>query len=175
MQRLAEPLLGDRHQVVTGEGAKAVFVRIGPLQHDLQQLGLLPLVEDRRATAGPAIGETGDAVRVVADNPVAQRLPVHASTGGGLGPVHSRQRVGDRQDTACNARVALVLGQLAQHSRRPVPAYLELLHIGPRSRIITTTGPQAQVLGNRWTATRVGHYDQAYYRLQRSTGSAAKG
>jgi hypothetical protein len=149
MHRFAKPLLGDRHQVVAGEGAKAAFGRIWPPQHNLEQLGLLRLVEHRRATAVPTISEAGNAVRVVAYDPVTQRLPVHARTAGGLCPVHPRKRVGDRQDTACNARVGLLLGQLAQHRRRAVLAYLEFLHVGPRLRIVTTTESQAQASGNR--------------------------
>ena len=167
MHRLAEPLLGDRNQVIAGEGTKAVFDRIGPFSTISSQLDLLRLVEYRMTTPGPAIDEAGDAMRVVADDSVTQRLPVHAGTAGGLCPIHPRQRVCDSQDTACSARVGRVLGQLPQYRRRAVLAYLELLHVNPRSRIVTTMGSQAQVVGNRWTATRVGHYDQEYKRFGR--------
>jgi hypothetical protein len=36
MHRLAEPLLGDRHQVIPGEGTKAVFDEVDGASQDIK-------------------------------------------------------------------------------------------------------------------------------------------
>ena len=78
MQVLAEPLLADVHQVFAREGREAAGLGIGAGENDAQQLGPLLARELGRTAIAPAIAEPVQAVRVVADHPVAQRLAVHA-------------------------------------------------------------------------------------------------
>ena len=120
MHPLAEALLADIGQVLQRVGRKTAGLWIRPIQHDVHQLGLLLCVERGRPTIAPAVGKAVDPMLVVAQRPVAQRLP------GCLLP--GSCRVGDRQDAARHTRVGLGLGQLAKNCRRAVLAYLQRSH-----------------------------------------------
>src|SRR3954452_2071888 len=112
---------------------------------------------------------------VVAQHPVAQRLPVHACRPGCLLPAHAVESAGDRQDAARHTRVGLGLGQLAKNCRRAVLAYLQRSHDAlPRIievRESRTAGPR-----DRSGATRVdpsaGRYHTPRYAL-RTLGSSS--
>ena len=128
MHPLAEPLLADAHQVLEREGRQAARLRIGPGKHNAHQLGLLLRVELGRTPIAPAVGEPVDPMLVVADDPVAQSLAVHACRPGRLLPAHAIERVGDRQDAASNARIWLGLRQFAQHCRAAIATYGKCPH-----------------------------------------------
>lgn len=113
MQALAEPLLANAHQVLAREGRKAARLRSRPIEHKAIEFGLLLGVELRRAPVTRPVGEPIEAVLVVADDPVAQRLAVHACRLRRLLPAHAIERIGNRQDPPCNARIALVLSEFA--------------------------------------------------------------
>src|SRR3954468_22101671 len=154
MHPLAEALLADIGQVLERVGRTTAGLWIGPIQHGAHQLGLLLRVERGRATIAPAVGEAVDPMLVVAQHPVAQRLPVHACRPGCLLPAHAVESAGDRQDAARHTRVGLGLGQLAKNCRRAVLANLQRSHDAlPRIievRESRTAGPR-----NRSGATRV--------------------
>src|SRR5262245_39123600 len=134
MHRLAELLLDDRHQIVAREGAEAVLLRIGPGHDDGEQFGLLVECQHRRTAAVPVVAEPGDTVRVVADDPVPERLAVHAGALRRLSTAHALERIGDPQQASGDAGVRLGLGELAQHRRCAVLADLQLRHrSSPRS------------------------------------------
>ena len=78
-------------EILQRVGRDAVDLGIGTGQDHLGKLGLLVGVEPRWTTIAPAIRKTVDAVGVVANNPVAQRLPVHASRPRRRLPAHARQ------------------------------------------------------------------------------------
>jgi hypothetical protein len=78
MHTLAEALLADIGQVLKRVGRKTAGLWIRPIQNDVHQLGLLLRVERGRLTIAPAVGKAVDPMLVVAQHPVAQRLPVHA-------------------------------------------------------------------------------------------------
>jgi len=59
---------------------------------------------------------------IVADHPIAQRLPVHACDARGGLPAQPIQRGGDRQQAPGDPRVALDLGQPTQFDRGDVLA-----------------------------------------------------
>ena len=128
MHPLAEALLADAGQVFERVGRQPARLRIGAGQHDPHQLGLLLSVERRRASVTPAVGEAADPVLVVAQHPVAQRLAVHARCFRRRLPAHAVERVGDCQDAPRHAAVGLPLGQLAQHRRGAILAYLQRRH-----------------------------------------------
>src|SRR3954451_2100734 len=92
---------------------------------------------------------------VVAQHPVAHRLPVHACRPGCLLPAHAVESVGDRQDAAHHTRVRLGLGQLAKNCRSAVLAYLQRSH-DPLPRIIEVRESRTAGLRNPSAATRVG-------------------
>src|SRR6187401_2056485 len=92
---------------------------------------------------------------VVAHDPVAQRLPVHACRPGCLLPAHAVESVGDRQDAARHTRVRLGLGQLAKNCRSAVLAYLQSSH-DALPRIIKVRESRTAAPRNRSRATRVG-------------------
>ena len=60
MQALAEPLLADAGQILAREGRKAARLRIGAVEHDAHQLGLLLGVKRRRTPIAPAVGKPID-------------------------------------------------------------------------------------------------------------------
>jgi hypothetical protein len=64
--------------------------------HDGVKLRQLVRLQPWRATAAPTIAQTIDPLRVVADHPIAQRLPIHTSRLRRCLAVHADQRVGDR-------------------------------------------------------------------------------
>src|SRR3954452_16128114 len=152
MHPLAEALLADIGQVLERVGRTTAGLWIGPIQHDAHQLGLLLRVERGRPTIAPAVGEAVDPMLVVAQHPVAQRLPVHACRPGCLLPAHAVESVGDRQDAARHTRVR----------PRPWPACEELSACGPcespaqprcapsnhRGKGITNCGPTEPLRGN---------------------------
>ena len=107
---------------------KTAGLWIRPIQHDVHQLGLLLRVERGRPTIAPAVGEAVDPMLVVAQHPVAQRLPVHACRPALPLPGSCRRERGDRQDAALHTRVGLGLAQLAKNCRRAVLAYLQRSH-----------------------------------------------
>lgn len=96
MHRLAEPHLRDRHQIVAREIAIAVLLRIGSGHHDGEQIVQR---QHRRTPSLPVIGKSGDAVLVVADDPVPERLAVHPGATSGLRSTHGGERVGDGQQS----------------------------------------------------------------------------
>src|SRR5688572_3033178 len=79
MHGLTEALLADPHKVLAREGANPVRLRVGTRHHDGVKLRQLVRLQPWRATAAPAIAQTIDPLRVVADHPIAQRLPIHTS------------------------------------------------------------------------------------------------
>src|SRR4029453_8369844 len=110
---LANPLLANAHQILAREGRKAARLRSRPVEHEAIEFGLLLSVELRRAPITRPVGKPIEAVLVVADDPVAQRLAVHACRLRRRLPAHAVERIGNRQDAPCNARIALALGEFA--------------------------------------------------------------
>ena len=113
MQALAEPLLADVHQVLARERRDPARLRIGAGENDRYQLGLLLGAQLGRAPVAPLVGKPVQAVHVVADDPIAQRLAVHACRLSRIFPAHSIERVGDRQHAPCHTRIGLGLRELA--------------------------------------------------------------
>ena len=74
MQRLAEALGGEQREVLQRIGRDAVDLGIGAGEDYLGKLRLLVGVEPRRTTIAPTIRKTCDAIAIVANNPIAQRL-----------------------------------------------------------------------------------------------------
>src|SRR6186713_2404239 len=99
---------------------------------------------------------------VVAHDPVAQRLPVHACRPRCLLPAHAVESVGDRQNAARHTRVRLGLGQLAKNCRSAVLAYLQSSH-DALPRIIKVRESRTAAPRNRSRATRVGPLVGRYY------------
>ena len=128
MHALAEPPLADLREILERVGREPARLDIRSRQHDLDDLGLLLAAERRRPAAVPAVGEAVDAVRFVAQHPVAQRLAI-ASALDGM----------SREDAARDPRVIRLLRKFAQYRRRAVLPDLKRGHEAP-SRIDTKEG-----------------------------------
>src|SRR4030081_1616696 len=76
MQARAEPLLADAHQVFARERRNPARLGIGAAENDRHQLDLLLRAQLGRTTVAPPVCKPVDAVLIVADDPVAQRLAV---------------------------------------------------------------------------------------------------
>jgi hypothetical protein len=120
VQALGKPLLANAHQILARKGRKPAHLWVRAGEHDANELGLLLGVKLRRAPVTWPVGEPIDAIRVVADDPIAQRLTVHARRLRRLVSAHAIERVGNGQDAPRHARIALGLRQLAQHHRRAI-------------------------------------------------------
>ena len=149
MHAFAEALLADAHQVLERVGRKTVGLWIRPSQHDAHQLGLLLRVERGRPTIAPAVGEAVDPVLVVAQHPVAQRLPVHA--GRPLPPPGSC-RESDWRSPGCGAPHAC--------RSRPWPACEALSECGP---LISSAAMMPSL-----NHPRLGNHDPAHLRNRRT-------
>lgn len=108
-QQAAHRALGHAHaelglqnpgQVHPAPAHHAVLGHVRSLAHQLGQPLRLPGVQQRLATAAPAINQAVHATLVVAMHPVAQRLPVHAGRLRRSGPRLAVQDQGQRQHAA---------------------------------------------------------------------------
>ena len=120
MQAFVEPLLANSYQILAREGRKAAYLWVRPGKHDAHELRLLLSIELRRASSTRQVGQPIQPMLVVADDPVTQRLAVHARRLRRVLSAHAIERVGDRQHAPGDARIAFGLRQLAQHPRRAV-------------------------------------------------------
>jgi hypothetical protein len=77
-------------------GRDAVDLDVGPREDRLGEFRLLVGVEPLRTAIALTIRNTCDAIGIVTNDPITQRLPVHACRLRRRRP-HSRQRIGDRQ------------------------------------------------------------------------------
>ncbi len=95
----------------------------------------------RRQTAGsplspPSTRATTGRIRVVAWNPVAQGLPVHATELAGFAPLISFKHQGQRQHPPCCIGVIAVCRRLAKIRRRVIVARMSKLSASESPRII---------------------------------------
>src|SRR3954471_18387685 len=112
-----EPPLDEDAQVAGAPGDAAVAPQARAAQDERLERGLLPLIE-RAGTAGTGpLAETFDAFRVVAVDPVPERLPGHAGEPRRLLAGEALQRVGEREQAGADAAVALAAGEAAQLGR----------------------------------------------------------
>ena len=77
----------------------AMAFRVGSGKNKIEQLGLLHLRQQRRPARLATRLQTHDATRVVAMDPITQRLPVHPVHLGGLGARAAIQDHRKRQNT----------------------------------------------------------------------------
>ena len=78
MHPLVETGLADAGQILERIGRQPSRLGIWTGHYNPHQFGLLLAVEHRRPSIAPAIREAFDAVLVVAQHPVSQRLAIHA-------------------------------------------------------------------------------------------------
>ena len=81
---MAEPILDQIRDVGAGPARNTVAIRVWAAQNQRPQRGLLSLCQARGTNAGP-ITQAADALCVVANHGVAQRLPFHSGETGRLG------------------------------------------------------------------------------------------
>jgi hypothetical protein len=91
-----------------------VALGVGPAQNQRLEGRQLALVEPPRAAALGAVAQSGDALSIEADHPVAQGLAVHPRLARRLLVAHAAQRVGERDQTTRHAAGALLARQAAQ-------------------------------------------------------------
>src|SRR4051794_20214402 len=112
-----EPPLDEDAQVAGAPGDAAVALEARAAEDERLERGLLPLIE-RAGTAGTGpLAETFDAFRVVAVDPVPERLPGHAGEPRRLLAGEALQRVGEREQAGADAAVALAAGEAAPLGR----------------------------------------------------------
>jgi hypothetical protein len=152
MDRLAEPRLDPAAQFRQGPGRDAVRLGIGAFEDDVGKACLLAFAQSLRRMALRPVPQTGDALGVIAQNPVAQRLAVHASSPGRLATVHPVERIGQRQKPARHAPILLPTGQSPKVSGPHVLTYLQrhgtlarlnakpVNHAAPKWEITTESG-----------------------------------
>ena len=129
-QRLPDPpdaALMHRHeetrqdlvpQIAQPPAHHTVFSDIRPLADPSCELRLLLDRQlGRRTPTVRTVRQTGDALLVVTDNPVTQRLPIHAAVPGGLHPAMTLQYEGDRQKSPRDCRFGHMSRPLAEAGR----------------------------------------------------------
>ncbi len=118
----------------------AVPLAIGPGGDQGGQFRLQGIGQKRRSAGAGPIPQALHAFGVVAHDPVAQRLPVHAGLPRRRLPAGAVQRHGDRQQASANTAVALATGQATQFLGTQISADLQGRHGGGRSRVRSNTG-----------------------------------
>jgi hypothetical protein len=98
----------------------AMAFSVGPGKNKVEQLGLLHLRQQRRSARLATRLQTPDATRVVAMDPITQRLPVHTVHLGGLGAQASIQNHRKRQYTPNLGAVRATVAQGAQLRARVI-------------------------------------------------------
>src|SRR6476469_4613013 len=114
----AEALLGKPTEVLGRPAAEAVTLGIGPAQHHRFKGRHLAFTLERRSAAAWTIAQAPDALRVEADHPVPERLPLEAGLLGRPLTAHAVEDLADGQEPAAHpaipftARRALLLRSL---------------------------------------------------------------
>jgi hypothetical protein len=93
-------------QIAQSPAHDAIFGDIRPLADPSCELRLFLDRQLRpRPTAVRAVRQASDALLVVTDHPVAQRLPIHAAVPGSLPPTMTLQHQGERQKPSRDRRL----------------------------------------------------------------------
>ncbi len=140
MERLAETLLREAHQIFERIRREAVRLGIRAAKNDRRESGLFIRLQPGRPALAPAVAQAFDPMCIVADDPIPQRLAVHSRRLGGRLPVQAGKCIGNRQKPR-HARIALGQSQVAEHSGCPVLAYRKATITGlpPNQRKHCTT------------------------------------
>jgi hypothetical protein len=117
-----EALPHDPAEVDQPPSRDAIDLGIGTRQYDRLQRRLLAFCQPAWPAITPVVRQPSRPATIVADHPIAQRLPVHACDARGGLPAQPIQRGGDRQQAPGDPRVALDLGQPTQFYRGDVLA-----------------------------------------------------
>jgi hypothetical protein len=109
-----EALLDQGAQVAGAPRHAAVPLQVRAAQDERLEGGLPTLIERAGpARAGP-VAQAVEPLRVVAVDPVAERLAGHPGEPGRLLAGDALQRVGERQQASADATIALAAGKTAQ-------------------------------------------------------------
>jgi hypothetical protein len=138
-----EVLLDQGAQVTGAPSDAAVPLQVRATQDERLEGGLPALVERAGPAGARPVAQAVEPFRVVAVDPVAERLAGHPGEPGRLLAGDALQRVGERQQAGADAPVALTAGELAQLSRVAVGADRQRCGHGGISEKNAAETPQA--------------------------------
>jgi hypothetical protein len=109
-----EALLDQGAQVAGAPCHAAVPLQVRAAQDEGLERGLPTLIERAGPAGAGPVAQAVEPFRVVAVDPVAERLAGHPGEPCGLLPRQAVERVGERQQASADAPVALAAGKAAQ-------------------------------------------------------------